>query len=480
MIVLISILFFLLNFISFYNVKADSSWNIQDIYNKSRVLTFDFTLDSRDYPHICYRTLVTNLSSGSSNNLMYTVWNGSSWITQTIDSSLDNSNYCSLDLDSRDIPHICYFDKTNGDLKYAYLNNTKWEIQVVESEGIVGYDCSIALDNFDNIHIAYYDRTKESVYNLKYAFKYKNAYSWTINTIDSNYGWDISFALNSENDPSLTIFDFYRNQSLTYIYWSEFGWIFKAIDLSLENYSGVSSSLCIDSNDKPHIAYLDLTNDNLKYAFIKEDWIIDQIDSDGFAGSFCSLDLDEYNNPHISYEFNDNNLINVKYAYWNKLIWDIDTIDLGRLPIIDLDNNIFPHVCYLDYSGFIKYSFPDIRISSPVKNEIFNKGVTYEIEFDTKLFNDSFNIDLYKNNSYIFTIVSNYIDNKLEWFIPNDFEVGIYDLKIISNSNYSKYANTSIIIKDKEISIIESLIMILIMILIIIIIFIIIFYKIKK
>jgi hypothetical protein len=85
------------------------------------------------------------------------MWNGTSWVVQTIDSNFLVGGFPSLALDSSENPHISYYDYINGDLKYASWNGSSWLIQTVDSNGDVGWDTSLALDSTDAPYISYSD-----------------------------------------------------------------------------------------------------------------------------------------------------------------------------------------------------------------------------------------------------------------------------------------------------------------------------------
>jgi hypothetical protein len=71
-------------------------------------------MDSRGNPRISY--------DGSSDNLKYAAWNGSTWQIQNVASNLgEYGGLSSLALDSFDCPHISFFDNTNYSIKYAQL-----------------------------------------------------------------------------------------------------------------------------------------------------------------------------------------------------------------------------------------------------------------------------------------------------------------------------------------------------------------------
>jgi hypothetical protein len=84
--------------------KQNPGWNIQliDLAGGSHT---SIVLDSQDYPHISY-------GDGADRNLKYAKWNGSKWITDTIDSAGSVGSDTSIALDSQDYPHISYYDIT--------------------------------------------------------------------------------------------------------------------------------------------------------------------------------------------------------------------------------------------------------------------------------------------------------------------------------------------------------------------------------
>jgi hypothetical protein len=444
------------------SVKADFSWDIQtidSIYSSSKVSEISLDLDSNDHPHICFTFLVVNFTVGRNIGLGYACWNGSSWGIQTVDSEGDVGYDCSIALDSRDDVHISYLDKTHGDLKYAYWNGSSWDIQTVDSEGDVGYDCSIALDSRDNPRICYYDRTKTMPYGLKYAYLNRNISKWSIETIEEHYGWDISLSLNSKDQPCLTHFDYFRNESLKYIYWTKYGWMFNVPEYNTEINSGSGSSLALDSNDRPHIGYIDDTNRDLKYAYLNGDtWIVQTVDSD--VGQGCSLSLDSIDRPHISYE-GFVGLKTIRYAYWTGEIWDIITVDSGRFPSLDLDVDDIPHICYIDNDASM-YAIPSMVISSPYVGETWHNGRAYNITWIVKGPDDFVRVELYKNGEYVTTISNTSNNVSYEWRVPESLETGNYEIKITSLLDNDIYASAHLTIEETAIEGIDLIMVVLV------------------
>ena len=61
---------------------------------------------------------------------------------------------------------MSYLDPVDRNLKYAYRDSSGWHIEVVDTAGDVGWYTSIELDSLGLPHISYYDWTNG---DLKYA-----------------------------------------------------------------------------------------------------------------------------------------------------------------------------------------------------------------------------------------------------------------------------------------------------------------------
>jgi len=128
-------------------------------------------------------------------------------------------------------------------------------------------------------------------------------------------------------------------------------------------------SLALDSNDYPHIAYIDETliwsrqnqGDSLanpiymKYAYWNgTGWEIETVDTVGGTTlpekGYTSIAVDSDNNPHIAFiggGFYDDDL---EYAYKTGSTWTIQIVDdetkTIAFPSIALDSNDYPHISY--------------------------------------------------------------------------------------------------------------------------------------
>jgi hypothetical protein len=257
-----------------------------------------------------------------------------SWDAQVVDPDNDAMSP-SLAFDPHGYPHISYYDPGDynrdpygstyayfgtGSLKYASWNGSSWCIETVDPNKGAGLPSSLAIDENGTPHVAYY--------YVKYD-----------ETISVNYGYSCY---------------------LKYAELTASGWKIQTID-TLNGISGCCS-LSLDSYGRPHIAYQDpptVKNESssLKYAsWDGSAWVVTVVDSEK-AGFGCSLALDSYDWPHISYysitHFGDyvGDLGPMKYASWNGSLWVIQTIGYGGPPgqtFLVLDSGDTPHIAECD------------------------------------------------------------------------------------------------------------------------------------
>lgn len=122
---------------------------------------------------------------------------------------------------------------------------------------------------------------------------------------------------------------------------------------------GNFTSLVLDSQGYPWIAYYDAANSDLKLAtYDGTSWLKVPVDEEGTVGMYCSMALDADDNPYIVYcvaaGFNDQRL---KYASYDGTVWQIETIDSGGITgtwcTIALDSDGNPHLAYAQGSDLI-------------------------------------------------------------------------------------------------------------------------------
>ncbi|MBS3778194.1 MAG: hypothetical protein KGY50_02735 [Candidatus Thermoplasmatota archaeon] len=97
-----------------------------------------------------------------------------------------------------------------------------------------------------------------------------------------------------------------------------------------------------------------------------DEWWIQTVDSTGRSGRYTALDLDSKGYPHISYCREDSGGF-VKYAHWNGMNWEIETIDTGSggtygnvtTTSIVVDPEDHPHLVYAKPPNHVKYAYWD-------------------------------------------------------------------------------------------------------------------------
>ena len=253
---------------------------------------------------------------------------------------------------------------------YARYISDSWHIDPVGNTYATGGQTSLALDSFERPHIAYWDYTHQKVGYATY-----DGVDWQLEPIavmtGPGHGALLALALDSADHPHLCYYD-YDTRTLNYVTHNGIAWQFDTVDDV--SYSGQNCSIAIDSSDRPHISYRDLS---LLYAHHDGTaWQITTVDDDFFAGSSSSLALDSNDMPHIGYDdwaVPDHDL---RYAYFTGHSWWIEVIEViaetrrFEEASLALDVANRPHIGYWDSgtNDVLKYA---VRGAAPAINRVY-------------------------------------------------------------------------------------------------------------
>ncbi len=263
----------------------------------------------------------------------------------------------SVRLDSNGRPRIVY----GGDhLYYASFDGANWTLETVDPDDGVGLFASLALDSLNRPHISYYDANRGI---LKYATN--QGAGWSIQVLDvPGQAADFSMA---ETD-SLSVENLPERMA------AQFDWRSDSFSLDqteniLTAYTGrgLYTSIAVDVNNRPNIAYYDALNGDLKYAsMLLGRWQIRTIDSNGDVGSYAGLALDSSTPSNAYFSYYDATNQDLKYAVWDakNLAAGVSTVDtkdnVGQYTSIAVTSNGSPHISYYDVTNAnLKYAKKD-------------------------------------------------------------------------------------------------------------------------
>lgn len=212
-------------------------------------------VDTNGIPHMAYQQKAGS-NPGSKETVRYTSSTASGWyITDISTASLDSPFYTiSMALDANNVPHAAFVKQGEFIVKCASWTGTAWHVNNVADAGSwnasAGSDLSIAIGTNNSLHIAY---TESTGLDLKYA--QWTGTKWSTTTVDStgDVGKNCAIALDSANKPGISYYD-RTNGKLKCARWDG-SWTLHTIDTMGTYDAEVHTSIAIDSNNNPHIAY---------------------------------------------------------------------------------------------------------------------------------------------------------------------------------------------------------------------------------
>jgi len=233
-----------------------------------------------------------------------------------------------------------------------------WSIKIVDSASKQGEWNSLALDGDGYPHISYYGYVNGTM-GVRYA-KWTGS-SWDIKKVDTaTTDACISMGVDGNGYPHISYVRYDTGHRLMYTKWDGSKWC--RADGTAGNEvidSGCNSlfnSIAIDSNNRPHIAYYDSSNNYLKYTRWKDgawrhaDGITvstETVDNSGSCGNYARMALDGSDQPHIVY-YDWSGSDHVKYVKWTGS-WSTrerlpDSPVDGLSNAIDIDSNGYAHI----------------------------------------------------------------------------------------------------------------------------------------
>jgi hypothetical protein len=294
-------------------------------------------------------------------------------------------------LDSKDNPHIMYWDNIFGSLYYASWNGTGWNRQSI---GVGGMP-NLAFDAQDNLHVSY-----GNVYAIWDGEK------WSTQTIE-NYVAFPFLKLDAQGTPHTS---YHSLNQIKYASLEGSTWKIQTIDVNINSFC---SSLALNSKGALFVSYWDNKEDKggLKCAkWTGINWDIQTVDSlvDYSVNALISpmsLALDDTGNPHICY-IGDTGL---KYASWNGTNWNTQTVaQNGGGGSLVFDVNGIAHICFTDHSDMGNW---EIKYASWAGNEWNIQNITNGTSNTRSLAIDSKgNANIAYSPSYDNSIMYTYFD----------------------------------------------------------------------
>jgi hypothetical protein len=189
------------------------------------------------------------------------------WTTETVDLPSAPSWMADLRVDARGIVHLAY--NTSGDLPDAGVHYGRRDGEGWSFEHLAGPTSisrvSLALDAEDRPHLAWYQQETGSLH-----YGRRDGDGWWIETVDDDgdVGWNPSLALDPGGHPQIT-YGLRDQSALRHARRLGPGaWEISVVDAGPS--AGRWSSLAIDADGRPHVAYSDAEAMRLKYAVLPD------------------------------------------------------------------------------------------------------------------------------------------------------------------------------------------------------------------
>ncbi len=318
-------------------------------------------------PHIGFQSL-------DDNNLYYTYFTGSAWITDLIGHVLPENGFSEtgLALDAFENPHLAYVSGQNAQVSRRF--SSLWYVDPVDGAYLPGTHWfeapSLAIDSAGNRHVAWHETLWDGDYAADTVlYSWEDGEDWTepVAVAASGGEMDIDTILASHplrlasDAPHVCYFDGQAPGTVSYASYSG-GWNGEEVQTGVDP---VIISMVIDpATGYPHVAYVDKPTElfpgELVYTcYDGSQWNETILSGTGDVGKYCSIGLDLAGGPRICYYAALSH--DLAYAYHDGLSWQLSVIDqhgdVGQYCAMATGQDGRTHVSYFDATqGFVKYA----------------------------------------------------------------------------------------------------------------------------
>lgn len=289
------------------------------------------------------------------------VWNSAI----TIDNKPNAGQYVSIDVSSKNLPGIAYFDGTNGDLKLTVFNGSKWTYYSVETKGSTGLYPSLQFDDSDRPTMTYYKKTGG---DLRFAVM-QSPGVFGFETVDSTGDVGRSNVLvASPKTRRYTVA--YAATDTAEVKWAGHQkggkWTVKSVAQTAIGADFIS--MAYGYSYEPAITYYDAKNGDLKLAYFtasSQTFTVKALATAGAQGLYSQVFFPSYYGQPAVYQFNRSQ---------NKIVLLSDLIDtsistagsiegVGKYLSVAYDNNGLPtDLVYFNEPGNVIQVRPALRV----------------------------------------------------------------------------------------------------------------------
>ncbi|MCK5292576.1 MAG: hypothetical protein KAR39_11245 [Thermoplasmata archaeon] len=281
------------------------------------------------------------------------------WVVEIADIQAYTGRGASLAIDSNDVPHMAH-QGPGPSLRYTRKENGTWSSEVVDNSDLVGEFPSVSIDSGGRVHISYAPlepvlvppeyppppQAKDK--SLRYAVRDNTG--WTRMVVDEAvWAGFTSLALDPSDNPHISYTD-WNQGGLHYAKLVGGKWETALIDQE----GGLVSSICVDSQGNPHIAYARYGNPWKEVYYAKYSggsWQIEHLGAGSYIIAYISMAMDAFDRPHVTWSGREG----FKYAVWNGT-WRVDNATDGKAGVVAIalhDNS--PGIYYSYYGRFFGY-----------------------------------------------------------------------------------------------------------------------------